>query len=103
MKKEWNSYLIITVWRDKAAVDSYLDTFLIIDPANHPHTHFSNLTEGWLLQTDIPEDLDHPFSYTDTSVLNKENNSIHKALQCYLGKTLKQGFHLQETQVLGAR
>ncbi len=61
----------------KGAVDPYLDTFLIIDPADHPHTHLSNLTEGWLLQTDVSEDLDHPLSYADTSVLCTKNNSIH--------------------------
>lgn len=65
MIKEWKS------------VEPYLDTFLIIDPADHPHTHLSNLTEGWLLQTDVSEDLDHPFSHTDTSVLCRKK-TIHK-------------------------
>lgn len=61
----------------RGAVDPYLDTFLIIDPADHPHTHLSNLIEGWLLETDVSEDLDHPFSYADTSVLHIKNNSIY--------------------------
>lgn len=53
----------------KGPVCPYLDTFFIINPADHLHTHLSNLTEGRLLQTDVSEDFDHPFSYTDTSVL----------------------------------
>lgn len=53
----------------KGAVDPYLDSFLVIDPADHPHTHLSYLTEGGLLQADVSEDLDHSFSYADTSVL----------------------------------
>lgn len=55
--------------RGRGAADPYLDTFLIIDSADHPHAHLSNLTEGWLLQTDVSEDLNHPFSDADTSVL----------------------------------
>lgn len=53
----------------KVQVDPYLDTFFIIDPADHLHTHLSDLTEGWLLQANVSEDLDHPFSHADTSVL----------------------------------
>lgn len=37
----------------KGAADPYLDTFLVIDPADHPHAHLGDLTEGWLLQTDV--------------------------------------------------
>lgn len=53
----------------KQQLDPYLDAFLVIDPANHPHAHLSDLTEGWLLQTNVSEDLDHPLSYADASVL----------------------------------
>lgn len=62
---------------EKVQLTPYLDTFLIIDPADHPHTHLSNLTEGRLLQADVSEDLDHPFSYADTSVLRIKTKSIH--------------------------
>lgn len=73
MNKDWKSHIKITkMWEDKDTVDPYLDTFLIIDPADHPHTHLSNLTECRLLQTDVSEDLDHPFSYADTSVLYRK-------------------------------
>lgn len=68
MINEWKSHLTTTE-RDKGAVDLYLDTLFVIDSADHPHTHLSNLTEGWLFQTDVSEDLDHSFSYADTSVL----------------------------------
>lgn len=54
-----------------------LDAFLIIDPADHPHTHLSNLTESWLLQTNVSEDLDHSFPHADTSVLYTKYNSNH--------------------------
>lgn len=64
----------------RAVVDPYLDTFLIIDPADHPHTHLCNLTEGWLLEADISEDLDHPFPYADTSVLHIKNDSIYTGI-----------------------
>lgn len=66
------------LWMHTGAFEPYLDTFLVIDPADHPHTHLSDLTEGWLLQTDVSEDLDHPFSYTDTGVLctKKEKRNI---------------------------
>lgn len=56
--------------KKKEVSEPYLDAFLIIDPADHLHTHLSNLTEGWLLQTDISENLDHSLSHTYTSVLN---------------------------------
>lgn len=63
---------------NRGVMDPYLDTFLIINSADHPHAHLSDLTKGWLLQTDVSEDLDHPFSYTDTSVLQ-----IHTKINFY--------------------
>ena len=52
--------------------DPYLDALLVVDPADHPHTHLSNLVEGGLLQTNVPQDLDHPLPDADTSVLEKK-------------------------------
>ena len=62
-QKEWKFS------KDKGAVNPYLDTLFVVDSTDHPHTHLSNLTESWLLQTDVSEDLYHPFPYADTSVL----------------------------------
>ena len=56
--------------------DSYLDTLLVVDPADHPYTHLSDLVEGGLLQTNVPQNLDHPLPDTDTSVLEKRNAGI---------------------------
>lgn len=48
-----------------------LDAFLIIDSSDHLDTHFSDLVEGGLLQTDVPEDFNNPLSHTDACVLKK--------------------------------
>lgn len=62
----------------------YLDAFFIVDPADHLHTHLSDLTEGWLLQTDVSENLDYPLSYTDTGVLYIKNDlSYYKSKYIY--------------------
>lgn len=80
MIEEQKSYVktIKIVTGQKGAGHPYLDPLFIIDPADHPHTHLSNLTEGRLLQTDVSQDLDHPFSHADTSVLCTKTNAIQK-------------------------
>lgn len=52
-----------------------LDAFFIVDPSNHFHTHLSDLVEVWLLQAYVPEDLNDPFSHTDTRVLCEDKDS----------------------------
>lgn len=48
-----------------------LDSFLIIDSSDHLDTHFSNLVEGGLLQTDVSQDFNNPLPHTDACVLKK--------------------------------
>lgn len=87
------SYLKATEIVRRQKVVPYLDAFLIVDPADHPHTHLRHLTEGWLLQTDVSEDLDHPFSYADTSVLHtKKKQALHQK-QSFCFHTQKKHLH----------
>lgn len=77
--------------------DSYLDAFFIIDSADHLDTHLSNLAEGWLLQADVSEDLDHSLSDTDTSILHtKTLNIIDMIIVCCEAMHQKQGSYLHE-------
>jgi len=48
---------------------SYLDALLVVHAADHPHAHLRDLAEGGLLQTNVPQDLDHPLPDADAGVL----------------------------------
>lgn len=48
---------------------SYLNALFIVDSADHLYTHLCDFWKRWLFQTDIPQDLYYPLSYTNTSVL----------------------------------
>lgn len=49
-----------------------LDPLLVIDPSDHLHTHLSDLVEVWLLQADIPQDLNDSLPHAYTRVLFKD-------------------------------
>lgn len=48
---------------------SYLNAFLVVDSANHLYTHFCNFGKCGLFDADIPKNLYHSLSDTNTSIL----------------------------------
>lgn len=80
--RSWQFFFSSVEWHVKdycvkEQLDQYLDAFFIVDPANHPHAHLCNLTEGWLFQTNVSQDLDHPFAYADASVLQSHTHKYN--------------------------
>lgn len=52
--------------------DTHLNALLVIDPANHLHTHLGDLAECRLLQADVSQDLDDSLPHADACVLGRE-------------------------------
>lgn len=55
--------------------DAYLNALFVVDPSDHLHTHLCDLVEGWLLQTDVSQDLNHPLSHTNARILQRSTHA----------------------------
>ena len=55
--------------RDEDYLIYNLNSFFIVDPPNDLHTNFSCFWEIWLVDANVPQDFNHSFPYTNTSVL----------------------------------